>query len=264
MAQKGAADDEKEVQFDQETAVTSSDDALAQAMDFEVGASLHKRKGYVVNPEQRLEPGSAKAKLGKYDESQDRRNKVRSHQYEELEYMQVSTAEATPVRKGHRCESCLEGPSNQELTKGEQSNRVEEQPSRSYDNDRGSTERNDDEGSHSNSDIAESSDVSLSNHASVFGAGIGSLEEDADDERNAKREYNRVCAAKSRDKRKRTLSSLHAKVQTAATVFGDLLEKNKGLRESIDVTFHETINGLMVGEGVVSAKLSRPNSTEKG
>ena len=66
-----------------------------------------------------------------------------------------------------------------------------------------------------------------------------------DVERTAKREYNRVCAAKSRDKRRRTLSSLSTKVEAATLLLSDLLEKNKTLRDRIQGTFHETLNGLM-------------------
>ena len=73
----------------------------------------------------------------------------------------------------------------------------------------------------------------------------GLLEDVMDNERTAKRAYNRVCAAKSRDKRRRTLSGLHAKVKVAALLFHDLLEKNKLLRENVETIFNETIHGIM-------------------
>jgi len=51
---------------------------------------------------------------------------------------------------------------------------------------------------------------------------------------SAKREYNRVCAAKSRANRKKKMSELEEQVQEASGVYEDLARKNKGLREDVD------------------------------
>ncbi|KAL7580191.1 hypothetical protein ACA910_012941 [Epithemia clementina (nom. ined.)] len=262
MDKRDVVDEGKDVAVYHEQTMPNSDKVLESALVDEQDTNPRKRKGHVLQPEHRssLDGPGASGKLTQYSE--------RASQQEGA----FSSSRPEGLRSRNH-----ENPSRTTGKHSFKRNRVEESPS-GVEEDRVSSERSGGEGSQANSVTFENSDASLSNNAPAAAAAVAAgtaaaaaaneiaLEEELDDERTAKREYNRVCAAKSRDKRKRTLLSLHAKVQAAASLFNDLLEKNKILRESIDLTFHETINGLIGGEGLTDGDRPKGSSlsTEKG